>query len=257
MNGVSAKRLDELTISYIKESQVLILVVLVVNDEVDGQKAETLAKHVDPRGLRTIGVLTKPDTLSILKDFRIWLDVLQGEGMPRMQGYYVTRHPSQKYLHRSTGDEEARILETQFFENNSYWKLNSKLKERLGTSKLEEAITSLICDMVQRHLLYIEGDARTTLRQCQDDLILASPADPVATVLSMLHSFATSASKTILDTSQCGEPDHHDTQHVYQELKIAIRRTAPNFHTCLDANEFNKLPLWTYPMQGRFGQTCD
>ncbi|EIW56258.1 uncharacterized protein TRAVEDRAFT_49098 [Trametes versicolor FP-101664 SS1] len=56
------KLVEDLVTSYV-EGNCLILVALPMSDDIENQKAARIAKHADPQGVRTIGVLTKPDTI--------------------------------------------------------------------------------------------------------------------------------------------------------------------------------------------------
>ena len=57
-------------------------------DDFENQKAVMLARGVDPERRRTIGVLTKVDTLRGLENDR-WVKVLKGEREPLIHGYFV------------------------------------------------------------------------------------------------------------------------------------------------------------------------
>lgn len=58
-------------------------------DDIQNQKAALLANEVDPDGKRTIGVLTKVDTLQG-REVDLWLKVLMNETEPLLHGYYVS-----------------------------------------------------------------------------------------------------------------------------------------------------------------------
>jgi hypothetical protein len=57
----------------------------------------SLAREVDPEGQRTVGVLTKPDTIEEACHAP-WLAVLKGERYPLRLGYFLVRSPSQAQL---------------------------------------------------------------------------------------------------------------------------------------------------------------
>lgn len=63
------------------------------SDDTKNQKALLLAKAADPAGTRTIGVLTKPDTLIEEADKALWLAVAQNKKQHLNLGYYVS-HPA-------------------------------------------------------------------------------------------------------------------------------------------------------------------
>ena len=53
-----------------------------------------LTRAVDPKGKRTIGVLTKPDRIED-NCHQLWLDILHGTRLPLELGYFVVRNPTQ------------------------------------------------------------------------------------------------------------------------------------------------------------------
>jgi len=55
----------------------LILLTITMRDDIDNQGAADLAHTEDPQGLRTIGVLTKPDTIQKGEE-HAWLGILEG-----------------------------------------------------------------------------------------------------------------------------------------------------------------------------------
>lgn len=61
-------------------------------DDIQNQKAALLASEVDPDGKRTIGVLTKVDTLQG-REVDLWAKVLKNETEPLLHGYYVSTLP--------------------------------------------------------------------------------------------------------------------------------------------------------------------
>ena len=58
------------------------------------QQVVHLARKADKEGHRTIGVLTKVDTIE-QGTHRNWLKVLQGDNFPLRLGYYCVVNPSQ------------------------------------------------------------------------------------------------------------------------------------------------------------------
>ncbi|KAJ7797153.1 P-loop containing nucleoside triphosphate hydrolase protein, partial [Mycena olivaceomarginata] len=87
---------EEMVVDHIS-GNCLILVAIPMTDDIENQKALSLARQQDPNGARTIGVLTKPDLLSRGSASRqLWLDVVGS-------CYYIwavgTLHQRQKIPH--------------------------------------------------------------------------------------------------------------------------------------------------------------
>lgn len=63
-----------------------------------------MAKDVDPDSSRTLGVLTKPDTIEYGCHAN-WLSVLRGDSFPLKLGYFMVRNSTQKELEDNVSHE--------------------------------------------------------------------------------------------------------------------------------------------------------
>lgn len=133
--------------------QPLILTPTTTTDDIENQKAARLAKQVDPTGRRTIGVLTKPDTLTLgaVKSKETWLAVLEGRSRDPEKmlahGYFCTRQPDDDERSRGISGVEARKAEKAFFEGTSPWS-GSRQRKRFGTENLVENLAALLSRVI-------------------------------------------------------------------------------------------------------------
>ena len=118
-------------------------------DDIENQKAARLAKQVDPSGKRTIGVLTKPDTLTVgaVKSKENWLAILEGRRHQTTHGYFCTRQPDDDERTRGITSAEARAAEKTFFATTSPWS-SSKHRQRFGTENLVENSALLLSKVI-------------------------------------------------------------------------------------------------------------
>lgn len=125
-------------------------------DDIENQKAARLAKQVDPSGRRTIGVLTKPDTLTAgaVKSKENWLAVLEGRRDKTTHGYFCTRQPDDDERTKGITSAEARKAEKTFFESTSPWS-GSKHRKRFGTENLVENLATLLSKVIDE--TYVQG----------------------------------------------------------------------------------------------------
>lgn len=82
---------------YIAHSANIIVEVITCKDDMENQAVHTLARAVDPAGLRTVGVLTKPDTIE-QGCHDLWLDVLGNRKCQLAHGYFVIKNPSKSEI---------------------------------------------------------------------------------------------------------------------------------------------------------------
>lgn len=128
----------------------IILVVIPVVDDIENQKALRLAHIKDPEGLRTIGVMTKPDMLVYATAAsNLWLQVLEGRRHPPLHGYYCIRTRQPNHDDRFVGITHSRAKEVEdtFFAQTTPWSTSSEL-QRLGTRNLVASLSRLLVQVL-------------------------------------------------------------------------------------------------------------
>ncbi|RHZ78949.1 hypothetical protein Glove_153g30 [Diversispora epigaea] len=153
--------IEELVKEYIKKEQSIIIATITCRDEIDNQAIVTLAKEADPAGHRTLGVLTKPDTIEPATH-EIWLKILRGEAHKLSLGYYVVKNPSKIQLTNQITFEEARKDEENFFKREYPWK-NLILSEPIGVKRLQYKLSELLIQAIRRNLPKINKEAEEKL----------------------------------------------------------------------------------------------
>ncbi|GAA5887910.1 hypothetical protein JCM6882_000799 [Rhodosporidiobolus microsporus] len=86
----------------------LILLAITMKDDFQNQKSVVLAQEEDPERKRTIGVLTKADTLGP-GEHESWLAMLEGRENALVNDYFVTKQPDQADLKRICSHIEAKL----------------------------------------------------------------------------------------------------------------------------------------------------
>ncbi|CAG8492242.1 1611_t:CDS:2 [Diversispora eburnea] len=118
----------------------------------------------DPAGRRTLGVLTKPDTIEA-ETHDIWLKILRGESHKLSLGYYIVKNPSKIQLNNQITFEEARKDEENFFKREYPWKnLN------LSVKRLQYKLSELLIQAIRRNLPKINKEIRRELENVPEQL---------------------------------------------------------------------------------------
>ncbi|CAG8597440.1 2253_t:CDS:2, partial [Racocetra fulgida] len=99
--------IEELVKEYIEKEKSIIVATISCKDDIDNQAIVSLAKNADISGIRTLGVLTKPDTIEEGTHDK-WLKIMKNEAHKLDLGYFVVKNPSQKHLNDGITFEEAR-----------------------------------------------------------------------------------------------------------------------------------------------------
>ncbi len=219
-----------------------------------------MAQQVDPTGIRTIGVLTKPDTLTkgAVKMKNLWLDVVEGRRYSLTHGYYCTRQPDDAERSNGITTGEAREAELNFFKKTAPWS-GSAHHDRFGTDNLLADLSRLLLKIINQSLVSnrlpklanatvdvpflrlpkLQLEVSRQLTACTDQLAQLPPPitkEPSKYVFKKVAAF-------------CREVQHYvdgdggacqlvqDTRRVYHELKRNIRGSEPPFMPFADAAE--------------------
>ena len=112
------------------------------------------SRKVDPQGLRTIGVITKPDNIPTGEHDK-WLALAKNENLRQTLalGYYVVKNPGQKQLNEGITFSDARQRELDFFSSDVHWaSAEVELGGRLGTSNLRNALSDMLVRRIVQEL---------------------------------------------------------------------------------------------------------
>ena len=100
-----------------------------------------MAKQADPNGVRTVGLLTKPDIVQAGEELRV-MDVALNRVTTLLHGWFVVRNRSTEEAKR--GDvtaEQRRRIERNFFKTAPWDKLD---KSRVGIESLEQYLRNML-----------------------------------------------------------------------------------------------------------------
>lgn len=224
---------EDLVLSHIK-GNCLILVTLPMSDDIDNQKAARLARDVDPAGTRTIGVLTKPDTLppGSVKLRELWLEVLEGRSVSNhlVHGYFCTRQPDDAERAGGITAAQARAAEMDFFAKTSPWN-KSPHKNRFGTTRLVETLSTLLVERINETLPNLQREVASQLLDCNKELSVLPPAitgEPSTHVLNLVTDFCKDVRDHVHGTTMTARLVQTNRQ-TYAAFKRGIRSTAPRF----------------------------
>ena len=115
----------------------VILAVSPANVDLANSESLKLARSVDPRGLRTLGVLTKLDLMDAGTNA---LDVLQGRTYPLKLGFVGVVNRSQQDIMQDLPMEDARKKEEDFFRSHSVYR---NIAHRCGTKFLAKTLNQV------------------------------------------------------------------------------------------------------------------
>ena len=125
---------------YMKNPRTIILAVISCTVDPATQEILKLAKDVDPEGIRTMGVLTKPDLLAENSTKQVVVDLVLGKKQDLTLGYCLVKNRNAD--DKTSSLEDRNRSETAFFISEPWFKLTST--GRVGITALKKRLRELL-----------------------------------------------------------------------------------------------------------------
>ncbi|KAJ3104555.1 hypothetical protein HDU97_009067 [Phlyctochytrium planicorne] len=222
--------IQDLVKKYISNDRAIIVGTITCKDEIDNQAIVHMAKDVDPIGVRTIGVLTKPDTIEAGTHDR-WLQILLGHSYTLKLGYWMVKNPSKADLDRKIGFDEARAKEETFFASHSPWSALRHQVDRFGVDSLRREMSRQLTLLTDASLPDMKMRTEEVMQATSLELTKMPPPlsdNSRIELLQMIRHFS-----TILNYNLSA---HQDFKGFYQRIRShfeqfrrAIYTTRPTF----------------------------
>ncbi|KAF7542876.1 hypothetical protein G7Z17_g11197 [Cylindrodendrum hubeiense] len=195
------KQTRNLISEYIAKPNSIILAVSPANVDIVNSEALKLARHVDPLGRRTIGVLTKVDLMDHGTNA---LDILSGRVYPLKLGFIGAVNRSQQDILGSKPMEDALQAETDFFKHHPAYR---NISNRCGTQFLAKTLNTTLMAHIRERLPDIKARLNTLMGQTQQELAsygdmhFSGKEHRGSLILQQMTRFATSFISSIDGTS--------------------------------------------------------
>ncbi|KAF8635346.1 hypothetical protein AX15_000462 [Amanita polypyramis BW_CC] len=233
----------DLVTSNIKQKNTLILIAIPMGDDIENQQAVRLAKDADPTGARTIGVLTKPDTVlsSSIGQLKKWQAVLEGKANILKHGYYCVRLPDEAERTMRNSHTGSEKLAEKFFTTCSPWN-EMRNRERFGVRNLVRDASVLLVECIEKNLPILRKQVDDLLVICHEDLSNLPPPllnDPVPEILLRVSNFSREF-HDMIDASREDKGLARGVREHYANYKIEILKTSPDFRPFINHQEYSK-----------------
>ncbi len=194
-----ADQIRNMVKKYVSKSNTIILAITAANQDIATSVGLQLAKEVDPTGLRTLGVLTKLDSMDPGTDA---LNVLKNNAITLRKGFIGVVNRSQRDINENKKITEARKAEIAFFQSHPVY---SSIAEQSGTVFLTKTLSKLLLDAIQAALPDLSSRIDVMLNQTRKQMEKYGMFEPQAMdksnqLLHVLKNFS-DAIKATLDGS--------------------------------------------------------
>ena len=161
-----------LVANYMANPRSIILAVVTAKNEFANQIVLKRAREVDPQGLRTLGIVTKPDTLSpgsaLEKDF---LSLARNEDVKFQLGWHVVRNVDTGGGDGSTVNRDEQ--ETLYFRESNFKNLPPRC---VGIVSLRKRLSQVLFDQVRAELPRLMEDIESGINVCHSALERLGPS---------------------------------------------------------------------------------
>jgi len=162
-----------MALKYIEDTRTIILCVIPANADMTTSDALQLAREIDPKGIRTVGVITKIDIMDAGTNAR---RMLLGQEVPLRLGYVGVKNRSQQSIIDKVSVKAALKEEREWFENHPiYSTMNQGL---LGTDVLTQKCTKIMFTHIKSHLPDIMREIKEKVNQIDERLKDLGPPMP-------------------------------------------------------------------------------
>lgn len=195
------KQTRNLISEYTAKPNSIVLAVSPANVDIVNSEALKLARHVDPLGRRTIGVLTKVDLMDHGTNA---LDILAGRVYPLKLGWIGVVNRSQQDIQGNKPMDEALQYEAEFFRHHPAYR---NIANRCGTHFLAKTLNTTLMAHIRDRLPDIKARLNTLMGQTQQELAsygdmhFSGKEHRGSLILQLMTRFATSFISSIDGTS--------------------------------------------------------
>ena len=157
--------MDQLVNDYISNRQSIILAVVSAKNDVANQAVLTRARQVDPEGERTLGIITKPDTLKKGRSSEAeYLALVKDKSKGFRLGWHVVKNLDSEDFSTQTQDRDK--AERDFFQTSSF---NSLPPSWLGIENLRKRLSTTLFNQIKTKLPCLVMDIQKKIESCQSE----------------------------------------------------------------------------------------
>jgi GTPase SAR1 family protein len=152
--------------SYMAKPRSIILAVVSAKNDYANQIVTKLARDVDPKGVRTLGIITKPDTLHVGSESeRAFVNLAKNEDVTFRLGWHILKN--RDYAKRDCSTEERDEEERSFFSKGIWTTLSINL---LGLDALKPRLSTVLRDQIISELPSLIQDVEVGIDECLNRL---------------------------------------------------------------------------------------
>ncbi|CAK1363890.1 unnamed protein product [Cercospora beticola] len=157
---------------YMRQPKSIILALMPASDDLADHEVLQFAAEADPEGVRTLGILTKPDRIEDDESRAVRIKVVQNEEIPLKLGWHVLRNLGPGVETRSAEDRDRE--EADFFADpGSVWSTVAPAKK--GVAALRARLRSILLRSIADTLPALTSEIELRISALDQHLIMLGP----------------------------------------------------------------------------------
>jgi hypothetical protein len=190
-SDADAHTVRSLVLSYMQNPRSIILAVVSAKNDFNNQSITKHSREIDPRGERTLGLITKPDTLDEGSDSeRSYLELAQNKDVKFRLGWHVLRN--RDYASKDSTTEDRDKAEALFFETGIWRSLST---DQTGVHSLKPRLSKILRDHIVAQLPDVLTQIKDGIKDCAERLNTLGASRATAQeqrryLLKVSHSFS-------------------------------------------------------------------
>ena len=231
-NLEDASKVDDMVLNYMDRVRTIILAVVSAKVEFSLQRVTAFTRRLDEKGDRTLGLITKPDTLyTDSPDEKKYLDMAQNNNVYFRLGWHVLRN--RNYHERASSLAQRHHVEKQFL-SKAPW--NTLDEGQLGAASLKSRLSDILKDHILEQIDPLASEIQKQLQDCQGNLDkLGIPRTSVADQKRYLVNISKDIT-TLLEGATNGVysdkaffGDPWETDHHHRRLRAIVQKLLSDF----------------------------
>ena len=157
-----AELVQTLVTSYMHQKRSIILAVVTADNPFANQPVTKFARDIDSKGVRTLGVITKPDKIERGTDSeKYYIELAQNQNVHLKLGWHVLRNRGHSTMDDTADERDER--EAAFFQDSVWSTLDPS---QLGVKSLRTRLREILWKQIQQSLPAVKSDVQSGIKDC-------------------------------------------------------------------------------------------
>ena len=222
------EQLTNLIVQYTNSPSTLIMAIIPARPDIEADMSMELIKQVDPKGERTIGILTKLDLMNEDTDIHNYLENKVSKDLMLSYGYYGIRNKSYHTISETISSEKSYIASHPIYKQEKY-------QSRLGITQVANSLSCILLKSIMSALPNVIATLEKKEFELRNELIELGPSLPpgkdirISIINGLLHTFIKQYISA-LETRGSGFPTAKIMNDTFSTYRSTLYKLTPFNH---------------------------